>query len=316
MSTVPLYILTGFLGSGKTSVIRSLLEQLPKKRIGIILNDFGSLGIDVSLIPSSEGIITRELAGGQIFCSCLSGSFVETAVKFKDLDISMLLVEASGLSKPAPLMEIISYIHEKSSGHFTYRGMICVIDAENYLTVSQSLLTLEEQAVFSDLFVINKTDLADESQIQLITESLKRIRPEGRVVRAVHGKVPLDILDVAAGDTAEPDEQTALRYQGWQSPGRPKSFVLEPVSPVSLKGLRSFIKEASASCYRMKGYVITDDDRRVYVSAAGSQVEILPADHASAPQGIVVLQKANGTGDKVFPSRWMLHTGTTVRIRS
>jgi G3E family GTPase len=75
---IPFYILTGFLGSGKTSVINSLLAQFKDKKIGLILNDFGAINIDSALVQGSSDVVsTKSLSGGQIFCSCLSGSFIK-----------------------------------------------------------------------------------------------------------------------------------------------------------------------------------------------------------------------------------------------
>ncbi len=315
MQAIPLYIITGFLGSGKTSVILSLLEQLKGRKIGLIMNDFGQLGIDSSLVPESEGIHTRELKGGQIFCSCLSGSFVDTVVGFQDSGIDLLLVEASGLSKPAPLLEIIHWVGEKSGGSFSYQGMLCVLDAQRHLVLSKSLKTLEEQMIFSDLFIVNKSDQADDQTLSQVEAHAASLQPTGRIIRTSFGKVTPDVLDLSP-DVKRLESLPAEAYRGWQQPGRPKSFVLEPVAPVSLESLKRFVEDAAPSCYRIKGYVITDQRKPVYVSAVGASVEItpVPPGRSSVTSALVCLQKANGTGDKVFPARWRLFTGKPVRV--
>ena len=96
---IPLYLITGFLGSGKTSVINHLLDEFAGKRIGLVLNDFGQIEVDSSLVPTSGKIHTKGLHGGQIFCSCLSGSFIDTVLEFSDFDPDLVLVETSGLSQ-------------------------------------------------------------------------------------------------------------------------------------------------------------------------------------------------------------------------
>ena len=156
-NTIPLYLVTGFLGSGKTSIINSLLSQVKEKRVGLILNDFGSIVVDSALIKSSSEVVAiKNLSGGQIFCSCLSGSFVKSVIEMADQNPDFIIVEASGLAKPAPLLELVSIITEKNASKRVtlMEGMMCVIDAERYLTLSQSLMTLEEQVMFSDWFII------------------------------------------------------------------------------------------------------------------------------------------------------------------
>ncbi|MDD3824028.1 MAG: GTP-binding protein, partial [Sphaerochaetaceae bacterium] len=103
---VRLYVLTGFLGSGKTSVINSLLGHLTEQRVGLIVNDFGPIVVDSALVASPDSVVvTKSLSGGQIFCSCLSGKFVDSVEAMLPLGPDMIIVEASGLAKPAPLLE-------------------------------------------------------------------------------------------------------------------------------------------------------------------------------------------------------------------
>ncbi|NCB03748.1 MAG: GTP-binding protein, partial [Spirochaetia bacterium] len=81
-TSIPLLLVTGFLGSGKTSVINSLLSHLKDKKVALILNDFGSIVIDSAFIQKTGGVVsTKSLHGGQIFCSCLSSSFVKSVVE-------------------------------------------------------------------------------------------------------------------------------------------------------------------------------------------------------------------------------------------
>ena len=94
------------------------------------------------MIPQDDSIRVTELNGGQIFCSCLSGSFIDAVTSFKNLDLEVILVETSGLSKPAPLRQIIKFAYEKGEYFFKYKGMICVIDAERFEILDEALMTL------------------------------------------------------------------------------------------------------------------------------------------------------------------------------
>ena len=210
---IPVFLITGFLGSGKTSLLNSLLRQLEGKRVAVVLNDFGQIGVDSALVPRQDGIVIHELKGGQIFCSCLSGSFVETILRFESYQPELVLVEASGLSKPSPLLEIVTWIQSRSLNRFSYRGMICVIDALRFLPLSKALLTLEEQVVFSDLFILNKTDLVDDSTLSQVENTLLKIQPQARIIYSTYGAVPLSILDIQT-DMARTISLATEKYQG------------------------------------------------------------------------------------------------------
>jgi G3E family GTPase len=270
---IPLVLITGFLGSGKTSVINSLLEQLGGKRIGLILNDFGKINIDATLVPKGNDILTKELNGGQIFCSCLSQTFVETVAALGKLDLDLILIETSGLSKPAPLLEIVSWIQEKNPSRFSYRGMVCVVDAKQFLPLSKVLLTLEEQVVFSDLFVVNKIDLVDAQTLSQVTSTLSKLQSSGKIVLTKQGKLSLKSLDVnlIGNRVSYPSRNT---YGGWGVSGRPKTCLFKPGFLPSLPEVSSFLQAISPFLYRMKGYLKLKEIRVVYISAVGSQVEV------------------------------------------
>ena len=154
--SISLFIITGFLGSGKTSVLNSLLEHMQTLQVGLILNDFGSISVDEALVNQSSGIVsTKSLSGGQIFCNCLSGSFVKAIEEMSLLMPDVIFVEASGLAKPSSLMDIIAMVAARTEQRVSYKGMLCIIDAQRYPLLSQSLKTLEEQVVYSDLLILN-----------------------------------------------------------------------------------------------------------------------------------------------------------------
>ncbi|MCG8566209.1 MAG: hypothetical protein MI747_14125, partial [Desulfobacterales bacterium] len=104
---IPYIFLTGFLGTGKTTLLNSLLSKYRGMKIGVIVNDFGDMDVDAGLIDASAlaGEV-QELKSGQIFCSCLSGSFVESVLAYREIKPDLLIVECSGLAKPSGLKDI------------------------------------------------------------------------------------------------------------------------------------------------------------------------------------------------------------------
>lgn len=185
---IPLYLLGGFLGSGKTSLLNSILSLYKGQNAGVIINEFGEMGVDSSFIPRDSGIKVSELNGGQIFCSCLSGSFIKSITAYKDTDIQVLLVEASGLAKPSPLNEIITLARKTGDYFFDYRGMIGVVDAERFEILDKTLMTIGEQVTYSDSILINKIDLVDENTVERIKIRLKELNPNLRIKTTTLGE--------------------------------------------------------------------------------------------------------------------------------
>lgn len=273
----PLYLFTGFLGSGKSSVINSLLGHLSDKRVGLILNDFGAITVDSALVKGDGEIsATKSLSGGQIFCSCLAGSFVAAVEEMASLNLDAIIVEASGLAKPSPLLEIISNIQQRTNHEISYSGMICVVDAERYHILSQSLKTIEEQVVFSDWFIINKSDLVDETTIEKVEESIKGLRPLAPIFTTSFGVVDQAMIDLLDSSHAGVDlrQIDGAAYSGWGVHGRPRNCTFLPTYPFDREALEQFLSTVSNHLFRMKGFIPTQGEGALIVDAVGPHVRV------------------------------------------
>lgn len=305
---VELYLVTGFLGSGKTSLINSLLSHLADRKVGLILNDFGSIVVDGALVEGSDSVVSsKSLSGGQIFCSCLSGSFIKSVQEMVPLGPDVIIVEASGLAKPAPLLEIVSVIHKQTAGQVKYGGMVCVVDAERFPLLSKSLKTLEEQMIFSDWFIVNKTDLVHEDELASIIGHIESLRPLAPVLATAYGKVPKDFLEVLyqpleAGRHASVD---ASSYRGWGVEGRPKTCIFLPTGTFQRSSLERFMGEVSSQMLRMKGFVPAGDGSFLLVDAVGPHVTIRERDMSdSVKTGIVCIHSASVDAVSLLTERW------------
>ena len=129
---IKLYVLTGFLGAGKTTLLLHLLEHFADKKIGVIQNEFGRLGVDGPRLRQ-DGIEMVEINRGSIFCSCLKLSFVQALAELGKRDLDFLFVESSGLSDPSNIREILSAVAELGVHSLKFCGVICLIDAVNFL---------------------------------------------------------------------------------------------------------------------------------------------------------------------------------------
>ena len=126
-----LYVLTGFLGSGKTTILLKLLEQLKGHRVGVIQNEFGKLSIDGEILRDGD-IKMVELNRGSIFCTCLKLSFVQGLAEMAKQNLEYLFVESSGWGDPSNLEEILAAAKELAGDVFDFQGAICLVDAVNF----------------------------------------------------------------------------------------------------------------------------------------------------------------------------------------
>ncbi|NCC63434.1 MAG: hypothetical protein EOM15_02105 [Spirochaetia bacterium] len=311
---IRLLLVTGFLGSGKTSVINNMLDKCCDKTVGLILNDFGSIAVDGALVEQSGKIVaTKSLSGGQIFCSCLSGSFVESVVAMAKFDVDIIVVEASGLAKPAPLLEIVSIIQNQTEHRVVYGGMLCVIDAERFELLSCALKTLEEQVVFSDWFLLNKVDLVDDKTCERIKQKIASLRPLAPISMTSYGNVDDRLLPLlldgpleVAPKTVDPDQ-----YSGWGLHGRPKTCVFIPQAGYDQESLKHFLAKVSSHLLRMKGFLPISEERVLLVDAVGNHVSFSErANPESFEPGIVCIHAADFDAVSMMKSTWALLSGT------
>lgn len=315
MNTSPakLLFITGFLGSGKTTLLNHLLHLLDGKRVGVIVNEWGDINIDAGLINHEQGEEIIELSGGQIFCSCLSGSFVNAVVKLASLDLDYILTEASGLAKPSVLMEIVREAEKRSAGKLVYHGMICIIDASRFLILREVVNAVDEQVAYSDRFLLNKVDLASPEDIESIKRVLGELRPGYPQFEAVKAEADPAILrrPIRTGDFA-----VDPKYKGWGSCGRPVSCTIRPQEPVDRADLINFLTAAGAFSYRIKGYApLLPEGKLHLVDCVGEDVVVAgTAADADPASGFVLISKGAVPPAEDVQRTWKAHLSVPVII--
>lgn len=327
MKQVPtrLFLITGFLGSGKTTVLNAILASIGDLRVGVIVNEWGKIGVDGSLLRDPSGIGVVEVAGGQIFCACVSGSFLDAVARLVDVSVDLILVETSGLAKPSALRQLVSAAAERAHGALSYAGMLCVVDAVRFLTLRQVAAAVDEQVFYSDRFVITKTEIAGVDQTAAVRAVLREIKGEVPVAVAVDGAVDASLLGIATmggGEVApQPIRGPEPRFAGWGPSGRPGSTSLRAVGPVDAAALAAFLAEIADDTYRMKGFVSVVEAgsvRRALVDCVGDQVAIRTAlpDPAREPvDGLVIIWKGVPRESGGLADLWQARTGVGAEVR-
>ena len=207
--TLPVTVLSGFLGAGKTTVLSHVLNNRQGKRVAVIVNDMSEINIDseiirneVALNRSEEKLV--EMSNGCICCTLREDLLEEVNSLAKDGRFDYLLIESTGISEPLPVAETFTFADENGislSDVATLDTMVTVVDAVNFLSDYDTAQSLQEtgeslgeedqrnvadllvdQVEFADVILISKTDLAKEDDIQRLTAILKTLNTEAKII--------------------------------------------------------------------------------------------------------------------------------------
>ncbi|PHQ68537.1 MAG: cobalamin biosynthesis protein CobW [Sneathiella sp.] len=302
---IPATVITGFLGAGKTSLIRNLIENANGKRLALIINEFGDLGVDGDVLKgcgnencSEDDII--ELANGCICCT-VADDFLPTIQKLLDRDNrpDHIIIETSGLALPKPLVRAFGWPEVRTQ--VTVDGVVTVVDgpaykdglfaanpdavqaqrdADEMLDHDSPLEELfDDQLNCADMIIFNKSDLLTDDEIAAATATLQsRLRPSVKMVKTSHGKIDARVLlgiEAAAEDDldARPsvhDDADDHEHDDFDS------FVLEIGEVDNLDQLMSQLDTAIAAedILRVKGFVaVKDKDMRLVLQGVGPRIQ-------------------------------------------
>jgi G3E family GTPase len=182
------YLVTGFLGAGKTSFINGVLKDIDQK-VAVIVNEFGEEGSDGKLIQNESDVEIHEINNGSIFCCCKMMDFARALVEMAKLDIDTVIVEASGLADPSNLEDILAGANIGSNNAYTFKGSICIVDARNYLKLSTALPALGCQVEASNYILVNKCDLVDETTLTKIESALREVNAGSTIEMTTYSKM-------------------------------------------------------------------------------------------------------------------------------
>jgi len=219
---LPVTVLSGFLGAGKTTVLNHVLNNRAGLRVAVIVNDMSEVNIDAALVRQGGSELHRveekliEMSNGCICCTLREDLLLEVGRLAREGRFDYLLIESTGISEPLPVAETFTF--EDEDGHSLSEivqldTMVTVVDSFNFLRDYDSVLELRElgqaasdedertvvdllidQIEFCDVLVLNKSDLVSPVDMERLEAMLKTLNPRARMVRCSHGKVPLDSI--------------------------------------------------------------------------------------------------------------------------
>lgn len=196
------YLITGFLGSGKTTFLNRIIDCFPKdKKMTLLVNEFGEIGVDGTLVEG-EDIDMMEISKGSIFCVCVKTDFIKGLYELNNsVKPDVLLIESTGVANPTDLKRDLKLpiFNER----FIFAEQFCIVDAVHFLDAFEVYVSLEKQIASSSVFIINKTDLASKDIIEETKRVIHQFHPDPIFFETTYADVPLDrFFELEQEDTA------------------------------------------------------------------------------------------------------------------
>jgi G3E family GTPase len=190
---IPVTVISGFLGAGKTTLVNHLLAQNAGMTIGVIVNEFGEVGIDGDLILADDNPLI-EIRNGCICCTVRSDlvAGVKALLARTDIKLERLIIETSGLADPAPVLQ--TFLADADLlRQVELESVVTLVDAANFHHQIDDGIA-NEQIAFADLVVLNKVDLMDASELSSLEDHLRSINPVATIIRANNAEISSDML--------------------------------------------------------------------------------------------------------------------------
>lgn len=309
MEQKKLYVLTGFLGAGKTSFLLHLLDQLADKKVGVIQNEFGKLGID-GILVNRNGIQMTEISRGSIFCSCLKLSFVQALAEMGKLDLEYVFVESSGLADPSNIEEILDAVRILAGDVYELKGVICLVDGVHFLDQLADVETVDRQLAHCHMAVINKIDLIDEVQIKTVMERVREVNPRCKMMTAVNGMLDTSYLSEDLMQLQWAESEVTLNTVE----NKPKTISLESAAVISLARLQAFLKAVQCDCYRIKGFFQLEEGWH-QVDVVETLIDCKPCSEKSSSE-LVFLSKVGPNVIRTIDRAWKEIIGQSMKLKN
>jgi len=274
---IPVTVVGGFLGAGKTTLINHILSGDHGLKVAVLVNDFGAINIDAALIASTEGGL-YSLSNGCVCCGLNQGLVEQVeALLATRADVDHIVIEASGAADPARIMDTVRYA--RFSGRLRADAIVVVVDAAGFddaIAMAPGLAAA--QIGSADLLVLNKADLVERPELDALRA--RWALPGTRIVETTRARLPFAILFAggsfhhgpASSFTAAPVHETAT------------SVTWRHVGVIDLKRLQAVLTRLPATVYRAKGFLRADDGRCIAVHLAGTRLAFEAV--ANMPEGM------------------------------
>jgi G3E family GTPase len=284
---IPVVIVAGFLGAGKTTMLNHLLRTRSGLRIGVVVNDFGAVNIDAMLVAGQvDGAVS--LGNGCMCCTVdddgLDATFASLVKPRAGLDL--IVVEASGLAEPRNLIRMVA---GSDNPRIEYGGLLYLVDARNYAETRQQHPRIDQHLGLADLVVLNKTDLTDSGEVDRARALIRSANAGAPIITTRDAVVDLALL--ADLDAAPRDDDAGPRQLGLDElladdEGDDhcghlhhdyQSVSFTAAAPMNPRALAAFLEQPPPGVFRIKGFAYFEVPRyrrKYVVHTVGNYVSV------------------------------------------
>ena len=285
---IPVCLVTGFLGSGKTTFLRHIID-LKLERIAYLVNEFSPLDVDGQLLRhAAEDVVT--VSGGSIFCKCLVTEFIDHLTRIPErfdspqMPLQGVVIEASGIANPMVIEQMLSETGLDETYEVTL--IVTVVDPGSLPKLIHTLPNIRAQIESADVVLLNKTDQFGPQEIEEAESIVREISPQAQLIRTVRCQADLDLFGRAGRRGLEGD------YAPCADPNFAQ-FSIEFVAFVDIDKLKSVLEACAGEIFRAKGIVPTSDGN-CYVDMSSGGITFEASDDERARSGLVVITRGGG----------------------
>lgn len=267
MQKIPFHIISGFLGSGKTTFLQKIIrEHSGDHKLGIIQNEFAPANVDGAILKQDVSTFSLlEINNGSVFCVCLLTDFARSLEKFIDTyQPEIIIMEASGLSDTTSVAEILT------SGNLADKIVLasnwCIVDAVNFGKTGLMAQRVNHQLRMADMVVINKIDLISGNTATLI-DSVKKVNPFAKITEASYCRI----------DFTPGSHPLSKFYFDHEKPlNRPdiNSMVIKSQKLMKPEAIREFLEKWGPKSIRIKGFIKVTSVSAVAVQCIFDQIQV------------------------------------------
>jgi G3E family GTPase len=284
---INVYIITGFLGSGKTTILNSLLKQFDSEKNVVIENEFGKINVDASLINGAFESV-YELTNGCICCS-INNQLIDALSQIDQLKNkpNNLFIETTGIADAGEVAAVFSQLYVMDK--FDLKKILCVVDAENIEQYIDSNIEIIKQIIVADRILINKADPEDQTKLDRIKNHIKGLNCFAEITSSAHGDLHKNhLLEPNAKD--KPISSLAVETK---STHKIKSVLYETELKFNIQMLKYELFKSLFFYYdqifRIKGYVLDASNEVFLVQSVGKGSTVTPAKNISIEKSQLVV---------------------------
>jgi G3E family GTPase len=313
---IPVTVLSGYLGAGKTTILNHVLNNRDGLRVAVIVNDLSEVNIDADLVKGGGGLSRTdeklvEMSNGCICCTLREDLLIEVERLVKEGRFDYILIESTGVGEPVPVAHTFTYVDEEHgidlSKYCRLDTMVTVVDAYRFwhdYSSGETLLDrqqavgedderevvdlLIDQIEFCDVLILNKCDMVSEEELNRLEGVLRKLQPRAKLIRATHGQVdPKEILNTGLFDLEAASQSAGWIQELQKEEHTPEteeygisSFVYRRQLPFHPARLFQWLQDFPADVVRAKGIVwVATRDVAVSLSQAGPSIHLGAAGH-------------------------------------